>query len=185
MQALAQALPNEKKMMKMKKIFTLFIALATVGFASAQTMDEANSKLPSIDLKTLDGETVNTSTFSNDGNPIVVSFWATWCAPCKKELSTIHELYPDWQDETGVKLIAISIDNTRSSSRVKPYVDTEGWEYECFLDENSDFFRAMNGVTPPLTFLMDGEGNIVYTHNGYSSGDEDELYEKILELVEE
>src|SRR5690606_4195928 len=99
-----------------------------------------------------------------------------------KELNNIHEVYPDWVEETGVKVIAISIDNTRSSSRVKPYVNTQGWEYDVYNDPNSDFFRAMNGTTPPLTFLLDGEGNIVYTHNGYAEGDEDELHEKLLEI---
>lgn len=165
----------------MKRIFAFLVAILFSGTLVAQ---DTPQKLPAVELKALDGTTVNAANLSNDGKPIIINFWATWCAPCKKELNNINELYPDWVSETGVKIIAISIDDSRTSSRVKPYVDTQGWEYTVLIDQNKDFFRAMNGVTPPLTFLIDGEGNIVYTHNGYSEGDEDELYEHVLELTE-
>ena len=166
----------------MKKLLTLVLAIGITGLTWAQ---DGVKKLPSVELKSMDGKTINTADLANDGKPMIVNFWATWCAPCKKELNNIHEMYPDWVDETGVKIVAISIDDSRTLSRIKPYVNTQGWEYEVYTDQNKDFFRAMNGVTPPLTFLLDGEGNIVYTHNGYSPGDEDELYEKVLELTEE
>jgi thioredoxin-related protein len=62
-------------------------------------------------------------------------------------------------------------------------VKGRGWDFEVYLDENSDLRRAMNVANPPHTFLYDGEGNLVYEHNGYAPGDEDELYEKIKELT--
>jgi len=143
---------------------------------------EGGSKLPSVKLKDLDGNVVNSSDFSNDGEPIVISFWATWCAPCKKELNAIHEVYEDWQDETDVKVIAVSIDDARSATRVKPYVDGQGWDYEVYIDSNQDFKRALNVNNVPQTFLLNGEGEIVWTHSGYNPGDEEELLEEIEKL---
>ena len=67
-----------------------------------------------------DGKTVDISTLSNNGKPIVISFWATWCKPCKTELNTIAEDYEDWQEETGVKLIAVSMINFKSFSGIAP-----------------------------------------------------------------
>ena len=98
--------------MKKFLIFTALLSFSLISFSQ-------NRALPKIDLKTLDNNTISTSDFDNDGKPIVISFWATWCKPCVKELSNIAEIYEDWQDETGVKIIAISIDDARNMSKVK------------------------------------------------------------------
>lgn len=161
----------------MKNILLGFTALCLMSMAM-----DGGSKIPSVKLKDIDGNSVNTAELSNDGNPMVISFWATWCAPCKKELNAINEVYEDWQDETGVKVIAVSIDDARSATRVKPYVDAQGWEFEVLMDTNGDFKRSLNVNNVPQTFLIDGNGDIVWTHSGYSPGDEYELLEEIEKL---
>ena len=139
-------------------------------------------QLPSVNIKDMEGNSLNFSKISNNGNPIIISFWATWCKPCKAELNTIAEEYDDWVDETGVKLVAVSIDDARSSSRVEPYVNAQGWEYLVLMDPNSDLRRAMGVNNVPHTFLVNGAGKIVWDHNNYSPGDEEELYEKLIHL---
>jgi len=141
------------------------------------------SQLPNINLKDVNGVTKNLSKYSNNGNPIIISFWATWCKPCKAELNTIAEEYDDWTEETGVKLIAVSIDDARSSTRVEPYINAQGWEYLVLLDPNGDLKRAMNVNNVPHTFLVDGNGKIVWDHNNYSPGDEEELYEELVKIA--
>ena len=143
----------------------------------------ASAQLPSVQLKTLDGKVVNTATLSNDGKPFVISFFATWCKPCNRELKAIHEVYPDWQEETGVKLIAVSIDQAQNINKVKPLVDANGWEYDVLLDPNGDFKRALGIQMIPYVLIVDGKGNIVYKHNGYTDGAENELIEKVRELI--
>mgnify|MGYP000607388564 CR=1 FL=1 len=164
------------KISKLLSLLALSVLLYSFTIIGNKTIAKAN-------VKTLKGKTVNTSTFNNDGKPMVISFWATWCSPCKKELNAISEVYEDWVEETGVKLIAISIDDARNKHKVKPYVDSKAWEFEVYLDENQDFKRAMNVNNVPYTFLVDGNGKIVYEHNNYVPGDEEELYEKIQALV--
>ena len=164
----------------MKKQLTYILFIITNMLCIAQTK---TTILPSINIKSLEGKLINTDDFKNDGKPIVISFWATWCKPCAKELSAIAEVYDDWQEETGVKLIAISIDDTRSMSKVAPYVNSSDWDYEVYLDSNSDLKRAMGVSTVPHTFLINGEGKIVWNHKGYIDGDEEELYEQIQHLV--
>ena len=105
------------------------VFLTSIFFCATLALAQEKS-LPNIDVKTLQGKTINIQDLENDGNPMVISFWATWCKPCKKELNTIAEVYDDWQEETGVKLIAISIDDTRSMSKVAPYVNSSDWDYE-------------------------------------------------------
>lgn len=144
---------------------------------------QAPNQLPKADLKTLDNKTVSSTTFANEGKPMVICFWATWCKPCIKELEVYSEKYKDWREETGVKLIAVSIDNARSMSRVAPFVNGKGWDYEVFLDPNEDFKRAMNVVNVPHTFLIDGNGNIVWQHTSYADGDEEELITMIRKVA--
>jgi cytochrome c biogenesis protein CcmG/thiol:disulfide interchange protein DsbE len=162
----------------MKKLLLLLLAAPFV--LSMNTPQTAS--IPSALLKDLDGNTVDTGTLSNDGKPILICFWATWCSPCKKELNTYNELYADWQEETGVKIYAITIDDQRTVNSVKPYVNSVSWDYEILLDVNKTFSQAMGVNMPPHTFLLDGKGNIVWQHVGYNSGDEEEVHEELLKL---
>ena len=162
----------------MKNLILFFVAVLISSVVFAQK----TGKLPSVKLKDLQGNTVDTGTLSNDGNPIVICFWATWCSPCTRELNTYQELYEDWQDETGVKIVAVSIDDQRSVSRVNPYINSVEWDYEILLDANSDFKRALGVNNVPHTFLLDGDLNIVWQHNNYAPGDEDELYHELIKF---
>lgn len=141
------------------------------------------AQLPSVKLKTLDGKTIDTSTLNNDGKPFVISFFATWCKPCNRELKAIHEQYEEWQEETGMKVIAISIDQAQNINKVKPLVDAEEWEYEVLLDPNSEFRRAMGVQMIPHVFIIDGNGKIAESRSGYTDGGEEHLIEKIREMV--
>ena len=154
--------------------------LFTINFLIISTL--LIGQLPSVNIKDMEGNSVNFSKISNNGKPMIISFWATWCKPCKAELNTIAEEYDDWVDETGVKLVAVSIDDACSSSRVEPYVNAQGWEYLVLMDPNSDLRRAMGVNNVPHTFLVNGAGKIVWDHNNYSPGDEEELYEKLIHL---
>lgn len=140
------------------------------------------AQLPNVTVKDINGKSVNVSKLSNDGKPIIVSFWATWCKPCIRELKAIHEVYPDWQDETGVKVVIVSIDEAQNAQKVKPLVDGMGWEYDVLLDSNGDIKRALNIQTVPFVMVLDGKGKTVYQHTGYTDGGEDELYEVVKKL---
>ena len=161
--------------MKKVMLISLLLCCASVCLVHAQ--------LPSVTLKTMDGKTVNTSELSNNGKPFIIDFFATWCKPCNRELDAIGEVYEDWQKETGVKIFAVSIDQAQNINKVKPLVENHGWEYEVLLDPNSDFKRALGIQMIPYVLIVDGKGNIVYKHNGYTDGAETELIEKVRELV--
>lgn len=161
----------------MKKILTIIAISLLPLFAFAQ------KTLPSVEVKDLEGQTVNIQTVVEDKVPVVLTFWATSCKPCLMELGALNDCYPDWTDEMEFKIVAVSTDDSRSSAKIKPMVNGRGWtDFTVLSDENGDLKRAMNVQAPPVLFLLDREGNIVYTHIGYTPGNEVELYDQILKL---
>jgi peroxiredoxin len=160
-------------------LFTLFIAAISVN---AIAQKEAQT-MPSILLKDMNGKPKNMADYSKNGKITIISFWATWCSPCKKELNNINDLYDDWKNKYDLVVVAVNTDNARNTQKVKPYVDGQGWEYEIIMDVNQDLQRALNIVQIPHTFLLDQNGQIVYQHSGYVEGDELALEEKIKALL--
>ena len=154
--------------------FSLFLSLFVLSAFAQRT-------LPSVEIQDLDGRTVNIQDYATEGKLTVLSFWATWCTPCKRELNNIADLYPEWQEKYNVQLVAVSIDNARSFPQVRPYVTAQDWEYIVLSDINQNLQRALGFQTVPQTFLLDKNGHIVYDHNGYVDGDEYVLEEKIME----
>ena len=159
----------------MKKAILTFIMTFAVSLCEAQ--------LPAVTLKTMNGAEIRTDTLSNGGKPFIIDFFATWCKPCNRELDAISEVYEEWQEETGVKIFAVSIDQAQNINKVKPLVSNHGWEYEILLDPNGEFLRAFSGHAIPYTLIVDGKGEIVYKHSGYTDDAEAELIEKVRALL--
>ena len=159
----------------MKKLMFLMLALFIGVSASAQT-------LPDVKVENQEGKVISIRDVV-DGTPMIISFWSTTCKPCIMELNAINNNLPDWLEEVDMKVVAVSVDDARTVSRARAMTQGQGWDdYTCLYDKNQDFKRAMNVSLTPHTFIVDGKGNIVYSHSGYSPGSEYELFEIIKEL---
>ena len=153
-----------------------FSLLLTTAFAQ-------NKTVPDVTLKTLEGASKNIQDFAKNDKITVISFWATWCAPCKKELDAISKVYKEWQATYDMELVAVSIDTRRAIAKVPSMVASKGWEYTVLTGKATELQDAFDFQTIPQTFLLDQKGNIVYHHNGYVAGDELELENKIKALA--
>ena len=159
----------------MKKLLFLMLAVMVGVGASAQS-------LPDVKIENQEGKVVSTKSLA-DGTPMIISFWSTTCKPCIQELNAINDNLADWLEEVVMKVVAVSVDDARTVSRARAMTKGQGWDdYVCLYDKTQDFKRAMNVSLTPHTFIVDGKGNIVYSHSGYTPGSEQELFEKIKKL---
>ena len=159
----------------MKKTCRFTVLLFLTLFSGVQ----AQNPLPDISIRTLNGQEVQASSLFEGNSPVIISFWATWCKPCLDEMDAIAEHYEEWQEETGVKLLAISIDDSRTSAKVRTLIAGKDWDYEFYLDPNQDLKRALNITSIPFLFVADENGNIVYKHSSYTPGSEWEIYKHL------
>lgn|SRR5690606_7922070 len=162
----------------MKKILALCFFACMAFAATAQTTD-----LPTTSIKSIDGSKVNFNETFEKGKVTLVSFWATWCIPCKKEIKSIRENLATWKSETDFNYMTVSEDDARATAQVRAYAKSQGWDFPTYLDPNGDLKRSLNFQNVPFTIIVDKEGKIAFMHSGYEEGGEAELYAKIKELA--
>ena len=109
-------------------------------------------------------------------------FWYSVQKFPTKELYALEENYVQWKKETGVKIIVISIDDSRTATNVLPMVNVRGWDIEFYPDINSDFKRAMNFNLTPHTFLINGSGEIVWPMVAFEEGNEFLIYNELKKI---
>jgi cytochrome c biogenesis protein CcmG/thiol:disulfide interchange protein DsbE len=165
----------------MKKI----ICFALLILSASALLAQAPAKLPSATVKTLGGKKVNMADIQNDGKPIVIIFWATWCHHTIDGMDEIAEYFDDWVDETGVKIIAVSTDDTRSLNKVGPMVNVKGWEYDFYTDENGQFQRQMNVTSAPFVIVLDGNMTSIWQKQGFAIGDSELILSQITKALED
>ena len=158
----------------MKKFFALLCLVFAVSAASAQ-------QLPDVKVETAQGKVVSVRELLT-GKPVIISYWSISCKPCIQELNAINDALAEWREEADLDVIAVSVDDARLKASAKAIASSRGWEFICVYDENQDLKRAMNVSLTPQSFVVNAEGNIIYSHSGYTPGSEQVLFDKIVEL---
>ena len=158
--------------------FILVLLLSIVDNAKSQ------QGIPDVQLESSDGKSYNLGEFNN-GKPTVMVFWATWCKPCIEELDNIADYYSDWTEQADFNFLSVCIDDSRTSSAVKGFLHGRDWPFLVLMDENQDFKRTMNVADIPFYCIYNKEGKIVKRHTGYLPGDEEFMFEALLEYSNE
>jgi peroxiredoxin len=145
-----------------------------VSFASAQ-------QLPDVNVENAQGKVLSVRSLAQ-GKPMIISYWSIACKPCIQELNAINDSLAEWREEADFVVVAVSVDDARLKAQAKAVANSRGWEFICVYDENQALKRAMNVSLTPQSFVVDGEGNIIFSHSGYTPGSEQLLFDKIVEL---
>ncbi len=161
--------------------FLILILISTLAFRISEK--KSANVIPSETITTLDDKPINSKSIIKKGRPTLLVFWATCCAPCKKELSSISKIYKEWKNKTGIEVVAISVDLPQYVNEVKPFIEANNWNFKVYLDVKRNLMKAMNAYSTPHTFLIDKKGEIIWEKQGFVNGDETLIYKKILEVI--
>ncbi len=161
----------------MKKIIIAIVCMFIVASTQAQGLPDTQIKDVNSGKKLPFNETVE------KGKVTLISFWATWCVPCKKEIKNISLKLPEWKKEVDFNYMTVSIDEPRAEGLVRTYALSQGWSFPFYLDANSDLKRSLSFQNVPYTMIIDKNGKVAFTHTGYEEGGEAEVFAKIKELA--
>ena len=134
-------------------------------------------------LRNVNGDEVKLSDFK--GQVVMLSFWATWCGPCKVEMKHLHGFHEEL-NEQGLTVLFISIDDARAAVGVKQYVLKNKYNKELFLlDKQSDVVGVYNPKkTVPFSVLIGRDGEIAKVWEGFNPGEEVHVKEEIVAQLE-
>ncbi|MFL3026983.1 MAG: peroxiredoxin family protein [Candidatus Neomarinimicrobiota bacterium] len=164
----------------MKSTLYFIIPLLIVSFLFADK--KRDMMLPDLTIKLINGKKTRLSTLLEDG-PILVEFWATWCAPCKKEMIFLEEYHKKYSDR-GFRVLAISTDSPKSMSKIKSYIRAKKHTFLVGLDPNQEVAKKMNAMVMPTVLLVDKDRKVSWFHQGFVPGDEKEIEAQIIKLLD-
>jgi thiol-disulfide isomerase/thioredoxin len=160
-------------------LYALAILMLLAGVATMASAQDLSSI--TTQLGTPAGEQTTVAKLGQ-GKVTVVSFWATWCVPCKKEMQAMQPIYDRLKGQ-GLEYIAISVDNTKTMSRVGAYITSKGYSFPVLLDPNQDLFKMLNGTDVPFTLLFNADGTFHSRHEGYLEGDEAKMEAELVKML--
>ena len=163
----------------MKRI--LYLILVLIALPTSYAEQKREMMLPDLSIKLISGKQARLSSLLEDG-PILVNFWATWCAPCKKEMIFLEEFHKKYSDQ-GFRVLAISTDSPKSMSKVKSYIRAKKHTFLVGLDPNQEVAKKMNAMVMPTVVLIDKDRKVSWYHQGFIPGDENEIEAQILQLL--
>ncbi len=159
----------------MKKIFFALLLLLILPIQSfPQSFND-------FTLPDLENNDITLSKLLEKG-PVMISFWATWCTPCKEEMKKLQPLYEKYKEQ-GFTYLAINQDNQKSVAKVKSFINANSYTFPVVLDLDKNIFEAYSGIGMPYSLIIDQNKKIISKHLGYVTGDDQKIEEEIKEVL--
>jgi cytochrome c biogenesis protein CcmG, thiol:disulfide interchange protein DsbE len=161
-------------------VFTLiFTAFLSSLFAQTQM------EFPDVELETTKDRIINSSSFKLSQHPKIVVFWVTTSRNAIQELNQLELKNASWYSEFDAQIISIALDNAKQKKKVVPFVRSNGWTFDCYMDPSAKTMIALDGKDVPLTVILDETGKIVWRHEGFDSTTIQQIQEYLVKMTEQ
>ena len=120
--------------------------------------------MPEFVLQDLSGKETAASSFQ--GKPVLLNFWATWCAPCREQMPKIQELQRVLADKG---LVVLAINDGEPAETARKYIDEHQYTFRVLLDRDKALAGKFSVSAIPAVFLIDRDGIVRAQYTGYSS----------------
>lgn len=157
----------------MKKIFIILTFLLVLSNNVYSQYD--------FEVNDINGNSIKLSELLKKGS-VFIQFWALWCVPCKEEMKLMNELYGKYKD-SGFVYVAMNQDSPKSSSKVKSFIESKGYDFITLLDGDMSVFERFGGQNLPFSVFIDKQGNIIKTYTGYILGDDAKLEQDVKNAI--
>jgi len=156
----------------MKKLVTCLILILMVSAVFAEVM-------PDFKLPDAAGKNVTLQELLGKG-PVIIDFWADYCQPCKDAMPQLNNLAEKYDSLT---VVMISIDAPKNLPKAKNYLKSKNYKFITLFDSEKTLAKKLGATNPPHTFILNKQGEIVYSHIGYEPGVENEYEMHIRNLL--
>ena len=167
--------------MKYKIIGFLIFTHISLLYSEGVDIKEEYRDLPNVKIKSLKGKKISTKKILKEKYTIM-SFWATWCVPCLKEMKELDILHHKYKDE-NFQVVGISVDDSKTIKKIKTTLKSKKISYPVYLDTEQKFFGKFNTEALPFSILVSPDGEILWEHSGYIPGDEKEMEAVIVNVL--
>ena len=137
---------------------------------------------PDFTVMNTDGDMISLADRLEDGKPIVLNFWATWCGPCKSELPAFDKAAAEYADELTFMMINLTDGQVETVSGVKTFMEENGYTLPVYFDKKGSASGPYGASSIPLTYFITSDGVVVGGHMGSMS--EETLYNYLGQLLE-
>ena len=155
----------------------ILVAAASIFFGAVSVFAQ-DKKVPDFTLKNLAGKNVKFSDVLKENELVMLDFWFVGCKPCLEYMESFDGFEEKFADR-GFKIVAINTDSSQSTGKVKPFVDGRKYKFTVLLDPNGEVRKRYQIKAEPTTFLIKSDGTVVYRHQGYTKGLEEEVEKAI------
>lgn len=136
---------------------------------------------PAYAAVTLEGDSVRLSEL--EGDVVLLNVWATWCAPCRREIPELEALHQAHADQ-GLRVVGVSVDGRAAKDQVRAFMDDFDMSYAVWWDPDQSAVDAFGAVGVPLTVLIDREGRIAWRRLGVLEREDPELTAAVDSLLD-
>lgn len=161
-------------------MFSSLVRISLISFSLFSAFGSSSVLAEKAPKFTLDGQQQEIKLSDYEGQIVYLDFWASWCQPCRKSFSWMNKMQSMYGSE-GFKVIAINLDESRE--KANKFLQQIPANFDVAFDPEGQTAESYNVKAMPSSYIIDKQGNVIYSNLGFRGNDEEKLEVKIRGII--